>query len=130
MSNLSLSWMLEYIARCAAHETVECLCQGEYWAQSHDLGDMISNISEEMVDTEARDEARAAFPPYIQDVLQVKKISVLTVISIGTLVSNLVILVTILTRQGKVFKRMNKIFAAYQKGKLKHDAALFPRYPG
>ena len=27
MSNKSTSFMLEYISRCAAHETVECLCQ-------------------------------------------------------------------------------------------------------
>lgn len=54
------------------------------------------------MDTEAREAVRAAFPPFIQDVVQVKKISVLTAISIGTLVSNLVILLTILTKQGKV----------------------------
>ena len=66
-----------------------------------------------MMDTEAREAVRASFPPFIQDVVQVKKISVLTAISIGTLVSNLVILLTILTKQGKVimfvfFQRITK----------------------
>ena len=103
MSNLSLSLMLDYISRCAANESVECLCQGEFWTRQHSLRDLISldNITMEM-DEEAWEAVRAALPPYIQDVVQVKKISVLTGISIGTLISNLVILLTIITRQGKV----------------------------
>ena len=105
MSNLSLSLMLDYISRCAANESVECLCQGEFWTRQHDLRDLISldNITEEQMDEEAREAVRASLPPYIQDVVQVKKISVMTGISIGTLISNLVILLTIITRQGKVF---------------------------
>ena len=103
MNNQSTDFMLEYIRQCAAHETVECLCQGEYWAYKHSLRELISlDNSSEVMDTEARDAVRAAFPPFIQDVFQVKKISVLTGISIGTLISNLVILLTILTRHGKV----------------------------
>ena len=103
MNNQSTSFMLEYIRQCAANETVECLCQGEYWANKHSLRDLISlDNSSEVMDPESRDAVRAAFPPFIQDVFQVKKISVLTGISIGTLISNLVILITILTRQGKV----------------------------
>ena len=103
MSNQSLSLMLEYISRCAANESVECLCQGEHWTRQHGLRDLISvDNSSEKMDEEAREAVRAAFPPYIQDMVQVKKISVLTGISIGTLISNLVILLTIITRQGKV----------------------------
>ena len=103
MNNQSTSFMLEYIRQCAANETVECLCQGEYWANRHSLRDLISlDNNSEVMDPVARDAVRAAFPPFIQDVFQVKKISVLTGISIGTLISNLVILITILTRQGKV----------------------------
>ena len=81
----------------------------------HSLRDLISNNSEEgavMMDDEAREAVRAAFPPFIQDVVQVKKISVLTAISIGTLVSNLVILLTILTKQGKVRILDKSIFKA------------------
>ena len=104
MSNLSLSSMLDYISQCAANESVECLCQGEYWTRQHGLRDLISldNITMEQMDEEARETVRASLPPYIQDVVQVKKISVMTGISIGTLISNLVILLTIITRQGKV----------------------------
>ena len=106
MNNPSTSFMLEYIRQCAAHETVECLCQGEYWANKHSLRELISlDNSSEVMDTEARDAVRATFPPFIQDVFQIKKITVMTAISIGTLISNLVILITILTRHGKVIFR-------------------------
>ena len=112
--------MLEYIRQCAANETVECLCQGEYWANRHSLRELINpDNSSEVMDPEARDAVRATFPPFIKDVFQVKKISVLTGISIGTLISNLVILLTILTRQGKVqcnvllYKRRRKFLATF-----------------
>ena len=75
--------------------------RSRYYPWSPGLRDRISlDNSSEVMDTKARDAVRAAFPPFIKDVFQVKKISVLTGISIGTLISNLVILLTILTRHG------------------------------